>query len=381
MELGKLRRISRRAWKRGRTTSTSRAQLPHGALRVYVMGERGAKLEAATEEDIAQMRTLTAEAMRAGALGFSTSRTLNHKTVKGDPTPSLRATEAELIGIAHGHEGRRHRRLRDDLGLQPARHADGVRDDPPHRRRVGPAADALAGAGSLVVARLAQDPRTDREARPTPACRSRRRSRRVRSACCSAFRARINPFITHAAFQPIKDKPLAEKVKAMRTRRSAPRSWRESAEREQAHPLARGIMAFERMFPLGNPPNYEPPKETSIAASGGALQPQRRRHRLRPAARGRRPRLPVLALRQLCRLQPRSLRRDDRAPGLRDGPGRRRRACRHHLRRQLRDLSAHPLGPRPRQGPLRSRLPGQAPDARHRARRGPDTIAASSRPA
>jgi len=76
----------------------------------------------------------------------------------------------------------------------------------------------------------------------------------------------INPFITHAAFQPIKDKPLAEKVKAMKDLAFRAAILSESAERERAHPLARGIMAFERMFPLGNPPNYEPAKETSIAA-------------------------------------------------------------------------------------------------------------------
>src|SRR5882724_1563277 len=78
------------------------AQLPHGALRVFVMGERAARLEEATAEEVAEMRVLTAEAMRAGAIGFTTSRTLNHRTVKGDPTPSLRASEAELLGIAMG---------------------------------------------------------------------------------------------------------------------------------------------------------------------------------------------------------------------------------------------------------------------------------------
>src|SRR6476659_1482480 len=69
------------------------AQLPHGALRVFVMGERAAKLEEATAEEVAEMRALTAEAMRAGALGFSTSRTLNHRTVKGVPSQSLPASE------------------------------------------------------------------------------------------------------------------------------------------------------------------------------------------------------------------------------------------------------------------------------------------------
>ena len=78
------------------------AQLPHGALRLYVMGERAARLEDATEDDAAVMRTLATEAMRAGAIGFSTSRTLNHRTASGDPTPSLRARADELEAIAGG---------------------------------------------------------------------------------------------------------------------------------------------------------------------------------------------------------------------------------------------------------------------------------------
>ena len=78
------------------------AQLPHGALRVYVMGARGADREPATPDDIAAMRDLTTAAIQAGALGFSSSRTLNHRSSKGAPTPSLKAELDELLGIALG---------------------------------------------------------------------------------------------------------------------------------------------------------------------------------------------------------------------------------------------------------------------------------------
>ncbi|MEO0700182.1 MAG: amidohydrolase family protein, partial [Pseudomonadota bacterium] len=76
------------------------AQLPHAALRVYVMGDRGANREDATDEDIAAMARLAKAAVDAGALGFSTSRTLNHRTSDGQPTPTLTASEQELTGIA-----------------------------------------------------------------------------------------------------------------------------------------------------------------------------------------------------------------------------------------------------------------------------------------
>ena len=78
------------------------AQLPHAALRVYVMGERASRLEMATADDRAKMRALTTEAMRAGAIGFSTSRSINHKSITGTPTPTLKASEDELTAIALG---------------------------------------------------------------------------------------------------------------------------------------------------------------------------------------------------------------------------------------------------------------------------------------
>ena len=74
-------------------------QVPHGAVRAYVMGERGAANEPPTETDIARMSAIVEEGLRAGALGFSTSRTILHKSVDGELVPGTTATKEELIGI------------------------------------------------------------------------------------------------------------------------------------------------------------------------------------------------------------------------------------------------------------------------------------------
>ena len=74
-------------------------QIAHGALRAYVMGERGVKNEASTADDIKQMARLTTEAMEAGALGFSTSRILGHQSIHGDPVPGTFASEDEVFAI------------------------------------------------------------------------------------------------------------------------------------------------------------------------------------------------------------------------------------------------------------------------------------------
>ena len=78
------------------------AQLPHSALRVFVMGERAAGQEAPSADDLAQMRRLTTEAINAGALGVTTSRNLLHRTKAGELAPSLFSDEDELGALAEG---------------------------------------------------------------------------------------------------------------------------------------------------------------------------------------------------------------------------------------------------------------------------------------
>ncbi|HEY1961002.1 MAG TPA: amidohydrolase family protein [Rhizomicrobium sp.] len=240
------------------------AQLPHGALRVYAMGERGAQLEPAMDDDIARMRMLATDAMRAGALGFSTSRTLNHRTVKGDPTPSLRASEAELMGIVLGladagrgvvelisdfdtpdldTEFAMIRRLvessRRPLSLslaQAGRNSDGWREI---LRRIE---DASAD-GLLIRAQVAPRP----------------------IGVLLGLQGTLNPFTAHETFAEIKDRSLTEKVAIMRDPAFRARMLAETADKIRNNRLARGITEFERIFPLGDPPDYEPPKERAVA--------------------------------------------------------------------------------------------------------------------
>ncbi|MGH9029450.1 MAG: N-acyl-D-amino-acid deacylase family protein, partial [Acidimicrobiales bacterium] len=74
-------------------------QVPHGAVRAYVMGERGANNEPANSDDITQMHDIVKDSVAAGALGFSTSRTIAHLAISGEPVPGTFAAEDELFGI------------------------------------------------------------------------------------------------------------------------------------------------------------------------------------------------------------------------------------------------------------------------------------------
>lgn len=242
------------------------AQLPHGALRVYVMGERGAKLEAATDEDIEQMRLLAEEAMRAGALGFSTSRTLNHRTVKGDPTPSLRASGRELLGIAQGlaDAGRGVIELISDF------------DTPDLDTEFTMIRSLVEEAGRPLSLSLAQGHRSadgwrkilariESAARDGLPIRAQVAPRPI--GLLLGLQGTLNPFSAQPSMIAIREKPLAEKVAIMRDPEFRARVLSERPAHVQ---LAMRMGSFEQMFPLGDPPDYEPPKETSIAGLAAA---------------------------------------------------------------------------------------------------------------
>lgn len=78
------------------------AQIPHGAIRPYVMGERGFENRHATDAEVEQMSRLVEEAVRSGALGVTTSRSEAHESVTGVPVPGTFAEQRELLGLARG---------------------------------------------------------------------------------------------------------------------------------------------------------------------------------------------------------------------------------------------------------------------------------------
>jgi N-acyl-D-aspartate/D-glutamate deacylase len=240
------------------------AQLPHGALRVFVMGERAARLEEATPEEVAQMRALTAEAMRAGALGFSTSRTLNHRTVKGDPTPSLRASEAELLGITLGmkdagsgviefisdfntpspeSEFEMIDRLLSASGRPFSVSLAQRHTKPESWRRLLGLVEGLASKGHAAKAQVAPRP----------------------IGVLQGLQASRIPFSMCASYKAIAKKSVAERVAIMRDPSFRAKLLAESREPLRSDMAAR-LTDYDRMFPLGDPPDYEPAQETSLGA-------------------------------------------------------------------------------------------------------------------
>jgi len=238
------------------------AQAPHGALRVYVMGQRGADREDATPDEIAQMKALTREAIEAGALGFSTTRTMVHRTADGDLTPTIGAADAEMIAIAEGLA---------EAGTGVLQWVSDFRQMD-HEFGLIKTLTEVSGrplSFSMVQADAAPDQwrelmtRLDEAADEGLPIKAQVQGRPV--GLMLGLQGSAHPFITRPSYIAIADLPYSERAAVMRDPEVRARILSEAPER--GHPFINSLAgAYHKMFELGDPPNYEPAPEDSIAA-------------------------------------------------------------------------------------------------------------------
>ncbi len=243
------------------------AQIPHHPLRVFVMGERAIRREKATAEDIEEMRRLVEEGMRAGAFGFTTSRTNSHKTPTGEMVPGRYSEIEELLGIgsALGTVGYGAFGINSDfdveseeLGWMTKLGQDTGRPvwflltdrptDPVRWKRLMEGVHAARAAGAMVTAQVA--------GRPV-------------GVLLGADTA-LNPFSIRPSYQALLKLPIAERMARMQDPAVRAQILSEAPSAELLNRLSQFrqhiVRRWHRMFKLGDPPDYEPRESDSIAA-------------------------------------------------------------------------------------------------------------------
>ncbi|HLG86015.1 MAG TPA: amidohydrolase family protein [Alphaproteobacteria bacterium] len=240
------------------------AQLPHAALRVFAMGQRGIDREPANEDDMRQMGSLAAEAMQAGALGFSTSRSLNHRASDGRPTPTLTASEDELTAIARAmgkvgqgvieiasdfadieHECAMWRRVVEASGRPLSVPVIQWHHAPDKAGKLLDWIDRCAADGLPVVAQVFGRP----------------------VGMLLGFELNFNPFSFCPSYRPLAALSPEQRLKSLKDPAVRAKIIAEKPViGPDDPPAAERVRGFEAMFPLGNPPNYEPGPERMIDA-------------------------------------------------------------------------------------------------------------------
>jgi N-acyl-D-aspartate/D-glutamate deacylase len=236
------------------------AQVPHAALRVYVMGERGANREPATEQDRRRMAELTAEGLRAGALGFSTSRTLNHRAADGRSIPTLRAEEAELTAIAHAM------REAGTGWLQIVSDFEDQAGEIGLFRRLAKESSRPVTISMLQSHVRPESWRTLLAEIDEANAEGLRITAQVRSRPTSVllgFELSQNPFMGRPSYKAIAHLPFPARLAELRKPEFRARIMKEAFE---GGGRERRVDRWDRMFPFGDPPDYEPRPESSIAA-------------------------------------------------------------------------------------------------------------------
>lgn len=248
--------------------------VPHGAVRAYVMGERGARNEPATAADIEQMYRIVKEGLLAGALGFSTSRTMGHRALDGEPVPGTFAQEDELFGIG--------RALKDTgLGVFELANAgaagDAGGDGPEDALReidwMQRLSVEIGRPVSFTVLQFDSRPKQWRELMKTCEASVAQGGNVIAQFAARPFgilvghQTTANPFLSRPAYVEIAGLPLAERVARLRDPQVRARIL--SAERV-GEPgwgsMLDNAAIYARLFPMGDPPDYEPTADQSIAA-------------------------------------------------------------------------------------------------------------------
>jgi len=246
------------------------ALAPHGAIRAYVMGERGARNESATPDDIEAMATIVREAVEAGAVGVSTSRTILHKAVDGEAVPGTFAAEDELFGL-----GRALAKVgRGVFELAPA----GIQGEDllaPDKEMAWMGKLAAETGRPITYGFLQHDvaPRawerlleiaSDADANGVPL----RPQISGRPIGMLLGLQGFNPFRTRPTYISLSKLPFEERVAALRTADVRKAILGE----DDLVPLPSYIgMGLDRIFELGDPPQYEPAPEASVAAEAARL--------------------------------------------------------------------------------------------------------------
>lgn len=243
-------------------------QVPHGAVRAYVMGDRGARNEDANPEDIQEMAAIVKEGLKAGALGFTTSRTLAHRAIDGEPVPGTFAAEDELFGIGQALK---------ELGtgiyeVAPA----GVTGDDANAPALEIAwmrklSAEIERPVSFAMVQFDNEPEAWREALdrslealedgaelyPQVAARG--------ISVLLTLRGR-HPFIHSASYRELDELDWAERAAAMRD----PQRKEKILSEVEAPDAALGFIMWNKLYPMTDPPNYEPTADMSVSARAEA---------------------------------------------------------------------------------------------------------------
>jgi N-acyl-D-amino-acid deacylase len=232
------------------------AQVPHAALRAYVMGERAH--DDATTAEVLEMARLTEEALAAGAVGFTTSRTILHRSKHGlVPGTHAPADELLAIGEAIGRVGggRVVELVSDTAGTEVER--AWMTELAKHSGATVTYALAQAGHDRTGYREALEHAASVPGIVPQVPCRP--------TGMLFGFQSSLHPFITHPTYRKVADLPLPERVAELR--QPEVRATLLAEAPSTSNPIGLGLMQrWSQMFPLGDPPDYEPHPSTSVAA-------------------------------------------------------------------------------------------------------------------